>query len=551
MRKKTRFKKSLCAAIILNIVLGYAASAQNVIWEFDTDTGHEKPAWVEKLTIINDFSGDLVPEVVAGSVQYGCKVFCIEGATGDLLWDYAMTPDYAPVGDLKTVQDLNGNGSQEVLVAQGYIASIPPTPPTGPKLFCLEGVSGEEIWSFTPDPQGYIPVISLMPDVTGDGVSDIIAGSCSNWVALVDGSNGNQLWSASVNGMYVQSVSPIEDVNNDGVSDVLIGNWVSGNKSDETRDLHYQDAVSGVYCFSGADGTMIWERTIGDIQMNCVKNIADIDNDGKQDVITGTMDGAMYCLSGENGNTIWMTPTSEFIQEIVVNQDINGDDKNEIIAGTWDDNVYCFDGATGDILWAYKVVNWVHTVAIAEDVSGDGINDILVGDRGLGVGNNIYLGSVYCLDGFSGNLMWKYETDHMVWAVTQTGDANGNGALDVIAGSDDGYVYCLEGNQYVGIGNEKALNSIGSLFQNKPNPFISETEIRFVVTYPGQITNITIYDVNGVKIKTLFDEKVSIGEYSVIWNGTDDSGNSVPEGVYFYHYQNNTIIETKQMILMK
>ena len=553
MKKITRVKLLLCVAIILTIVFGNYTYAQNVIWKFDTHTGHEKPAWVEKLTVIDDVSGNGVPEVVAGTVAYGCEAVCIEGATGDIIWDYCMTPDFAPVGDLKTIGDLNGNGSQEVLLARGYIAAIPPIPPSGPELFCLDGITGEEIWSFTPDPQSYISVISLVPDLTGDGVSEIIAGSYDYWVALVDGSNGNQLWLSSVDGKYVQSVSPIEDVNNDGVYDVLMGNWVDGKKTDQNPDLRIQDTASGVYCFSGDDGSMIWGKAIGDIQMNCVKNIADIDGDGKQDVITGTMNGTMYCLSGENGNTIWtiQTPTGIIIQEIVVAQDINGDDKNEIIAGSWDNNVYCFDGATGNILWIYQVVNFVHTVAIAEDISGDGINDILVGDRGLAVGGGICLGAVYCIDGFSGELIWRFETGDMVWAVTQTSDVNSNGTLDVVAGSDDGKVYCIEGNQNVGIENEGASNNAGYLAQNQPNPFTTETSIFFAAKFPGQRSSITIYNEIGMKVKTLFDGKEGIGEHSVVWNGTDDSGNPVPVGVYFCRFQNHTFSETKSMILMK
>ena len=420
--------------LFVSFILANNVYGQEVIWQYDTNMGGIFPAWVEELTIINDVSGNGIQEVIAGTKGYGYQVFCIEGETGSLIWDYPMS---TKVGDLKTIEDLNGNGSQDVLVAEGFRFVIPPIPPVGPKLYCLDGETGVEIWSFTPDPQGFIPVLDIIPDVTGDGISDIIAGSDSCWVALVDGFNGNAVWVSSVPGQHIQAVSPIGDVDNDGLCDVLIGNW--DNPGIET----------GSYCFSGADGAMLWERTIGDVQSNSVKSIPDINDDGIEDVIIGTMEGIMYAFSGTSfPPPIWQTATGtdQIIQEVVITQDITGDGKNEIIAGSWDDNVYCFDGASGSILWTYQVANWVHTVAITEDISGDGVKDILVGDRGFPTANG-YSGAVYCLNGIDGTLLWNYETDHMVWAVSQIEDVNGNGAFDVVAGSDDGYVYCLEGNQ--------------------------------------------------------------------------------------------------------
>ena len=538
MKKKRLFVSLFYVYLLLNFVFVKVAFTQDVIWQFNTNMGGIFPAWVEELTIINDVSGNGISEVIAGTTGYGFKAFCIEGATGNLIWDYPMN---TKVGDLKTIEDLNGNGSQEVLIAEGFLLTIPSSPPVGPKLYCLDGETGEEIWSFTPDPQGFIPVLDIITDVTGDGISDVIIGSDSCWVALVDGFSGNAVWTSSVHGRHIQAVSPIGDVNNDGLCDVLIGNWDNPG------------IATGSYCFSGADGTMIWEKTIGDIQSNSVKSIPDINDDGIEDVIIGSMEGIMYAFSGKDGTTIWTisTGTALIIQEIVITQDINGDGKNEVIAGSWDDNVYCFDGDKGDILWTYKVVNWVHTVALIEDISGDGVNDILVGDRGFPTANG-YSGAVYCLNGATGSLMWNYETEHMVWAVSQIEDVNGNGASDVIAGSDDGHVYCLEGNQNVGIENENmSVSSINNLSQNYPNPFNSSTTISFSVKDSDKSTNIAIYNFYGQKIKTLVDKKLEEGSYEVVWDGTNNSGNQISSGIYFYKLQNNNFNETKSMILIR
>ncbi|MCF7858233.1 MAG: T9SS type A sorting domain-containing protein, partial [Candidatus Cloacimonetes bacterium] len=41
------------------------------------------------------------------------------------------------------------------------------------------------------------------------------------------------------------------------------------------------------------------------------------------------------------------------------------------------------------------------------------------------------------------------------------------------------------------------------------------------------------------------------GDYTVIWNGTDNSNKSVSSGVYFYKMKSGNYTATKKMILMK
>jgi len=508
------------------------AYAQEVIWQFDTDLGYNEPPWVEELTIINDVSGNGIPEVVAGTVGYGYNVFCIDGETGALVWDYPM--DRKKVGDLKTLEDINCNGSQEVLVAEGFRLTIPPTHPEGAQLYCLDGETGEEIWAFTPDPQGFIPALEIIDDVTGDGFSDVIASSDSGWVAVVDGFFGNAIWASRVDGLHAQAVSAIADVDGDDISDVLIGNW----------DMSGPDC--GAYCFSGVDGSLIWEQTVGNIQSNCVKSVPDLDDDGIDDAIVGTLGGEVYAFSGTGSpSPIWMvlTEPAQIIQEVVITQDINDDGKSEVIAGSWNNNVYCFDGASGDILWSYAVINWVHTVAVAGDVSGDGVDDILAGDRG----DDGHEGSVYCIDGALGDLLWRYETNDMVWAVSKIDDVNDNGITDVIAGSDDGFVYCLEGNEeIVGIKDNTPTVPIDfSLSQNYPNPFNAQTTIQYSLPEAAHVV-IDIYNLAGQKIETLIAENKQAGCHQIIWDASE-----ISSGIYFYRLTADDFSQSKRMLFLK
>ncbi|NIV95767.1 T9SS type A sorting domain-containing protein [candidate division KSB1 bacterium] len=88
------------------------------------------------------------------------------------------------------------------------------------------------------------------------------------------------------------------------------------------------------------------------------------------------------------------------------------------------------------------------------------------------------------------------------------------------------------------------------LSQNFPNPFNPGTEIRFELPVERHV-NLTIYNVLGQNIKTLVDEVKAAGSHSVTWDGTDDNGQPVPSGVYFYRFDAGIVSGTKKMILMR
>jgi hypothetical protein len=90
------------------------------------------------------------------------------------------------------------------------------------------------------------------------------------------------------------------------------------------------------------------------------------------------------------------------------------------------------------------------------------------------------------------------------------------------------------------------------LNQNFPNPFNPTTRIIFSLntTAPVQ-TRLIIYDILGRHIRTLVNEELGFGEYEVSWNGKNDSGRSVPSGVYIYRLQSGEQSISKKMYLLR
>ncbi|EQB63003.1 MAG: hypothetical protein RBG1_1C00001G0582 [candidate division Zixibacteria bacterium RBG-1] len=89
-----------------------------------------------------------------------------------------------------------------------------------------------------------------------------------------------------------------------------------------------------------------------------------------------------------------------------------------------------------------------------------------------------------------------------------------------------------------------------SLGQNYPNPFNLETKISFSLTEEAEVS-LKIYNIKGQLVKTLLHERKQIGNYTVSWNGTNQSGETVASGLYLYRLSVEDKSFTKKMSLLK
>jgi len=109
-------------------------------------------------------------------------------------------------------------------------------------------------------------------------------------------------------------------------------------------------------------------------------------------------------------------------------------------------------------------------------------------------------------------------------------------------------LHCIVEN---GVGSEDPIvTPIVFSTNNYPNPFSPETSISYNVPKDGQ-TALTIYNTKGQIVRSLLNSNVKAGSYKVTWNGKDNLGNNVANGVYFYRLESNQKIITKKMLLSK
>jgi hypothetical protein len=89
------------------------------------------------------------------------------------------------------------------------------------------------------------------------------------------------------------------------------------------------------------------------------------------------------------------------------------------------------------------------------------------------------------------------------------------------------------------------LSSEKSTVKNYPNPFSSETKITYSVAHDGPVT-IEIYNLLGVKCKTVVNEFNAAGDYEVTADMRD-----IPNGTYLCKYTEGGITQTKEITLVK
>ena len=79
---------------------------------------------------------------------------------------------------------------------------------------------------------------------------------------------------------------------------------------------------------------------------------------------------------------------------------------------------------------------------------------------------------------------------------------------------------------------EKEIPNVFGITEIIPNPFSGRTSIKFAIPKSTKIT-LSVYNDAGQKVRTLINEKLMPGYYTVMWNGSDERGKSLPVGVYF------------------
>ncbi|MDI6839453.1 MAG: T9SS type A sorting domain-containing protein [bacterium] len=109
-------------------------------------------------------------------------------------------------------------------------------------------------------------------------------------------------------------------------------------------------------------------------------------------------------------------------------------------------------------------------------------------------------------------------------------------------------IYYAKSNQPL-VGVAEVSLPTASNFSIYPNPFHKSISIQFSIEGMEPVT-ISIYNICGRLVKTIFSSNLGAGSYTFTWNRTDNQGLYVPSGIYFCQIKGRNTSRTNKIILL-
>jgi hypothetical protein len=351
-----------------------------------------------------------------------------------------------------------------------------------------QGAYGQPLYTLkSPNPAfgGYFGCsVSGAGDVDADGYDDFVVGTGENRAYVFSGDGAVLVHTLTATDPAVRYfgayVSGAGDVDNGGHDDVVVGK--TGGFDNPYDPVPYGMATA----FSGENWGELYTWHSGDVSQSPtlhsppVAAAGDVNSDGFDDVIVGTLFTEHACVYSGDGGDCLLTLTSpspeagSFGRSVSGLGDINGDGCSDVVVGAYREDggasdagrAYVFSGSDGSLVHALvsgcpeTYGYFGYSVSGAADVNGDGCSDIIVGAHKED-GGAPDAGRAYVFSGSEGTLLYTLLSPYpdgwgrLGCSVSGTGDVNGDGVGDLVIGAcgeDGGAVHA--GRAYIFSGND-------------------------------------------------------------------------------------------------
>jgi hypothetical protein len=89
-----------------------------------------------------------------------------------------------------------------------------------------------------------------------------------------------------------------------------------------------------------------------------------------------------------------------------------------------------------------------------------------------------------------------------------------------------------------------------SLADPTPNPIRGTADLAFSLPRDGNV-QMRIYDVRGRHVSTLINDRLDSGHHAVVWEGRDDDGRQLADGIYFLRLETAGKVLTRKLLLVR
>jgi serine/threonine protein kinase/Tol biopolymer transport system component len=252
-------------------------------------------------------------------------------------------------------------------------------------------------------------------DLNDDGFPDVAFGTKNGSVVVVNGTNGDELWSYRITTQMDAAVNvDIVDLDNDGKLEVV----GAGKGYQATNQQAIITALD-------SSGNSLWQAQ-GSFEEVTDLAYGDVNFDGEMEIFAsvGTYSwggGEVLVLDGTTGVQLMSKSLGSGFPQGLDIGDIDGDGDIEIAVENYDNKVFLLDGRSLEILWS-KQKSWYGRDVLIADVDGDGTEEIISG-----------AGQVAVYDP-NGNQEWKADVEEEGMDIS-VGDINGDGRIEVVISS--------------------------------------------------------------------------------------------------------------------
>ncbi|HLJ49158.1 MAG TPA: FG-GAP-like repeat-containing protein [Bryobacteraceae bacterium] len=371
-----------------------------------------------------DLNGDGNPDLIIANVSANHVTVLLGAGDGTFptIKSYAAGPEPNSVA----IADFNGDGRPDIAAsgnAQNGVVTV------------LLGAGGGLFEAAPLARASSIPSSFAVGDLNGDGKLDLITASrltpigsgLGSGVAMLGNGDGTFQAPANWSTTSVNAVA-LGDLNGDGKLDLVATSSSPGNGN------------IAIYLGKG-DGTFQSAVTVSAGTTPQAIAIADLNGDGKADLIVSNHNSANISVLLGNGNGTFQTavnyntPTTGTPDAIAVG-DFNGDRKLDVAvansAGTISTVVILLGNGNGTLQTALAIPATFHNAAlamVAADFNNDGRSDLAVTD-----GTNLSI----LLAAGSGGFLTPVTSPFASAVSIVTGDFNGDGKADLAVTSRDG-----------------------------------------------------------------------------------------------------------------
>lgn len=394
-------------------------SVSESLWytgEIDLAVNPSSTAQLQNYLAIADFNGDRTLDLVY--IDENEHLICINGKSKQPLWqisEFKTFSDYSI-----TIEDLNNNHLPDIIVVSKDF-----------RIRAIDGNWGIEIWKsrILAGPLTGPPVVG---DFNGDGFKDLAVASTENLVYIGFSGLKNSHWIQIPVEAQIRSILTASDITGDGFRNLVLGTEsgkilvIDGVKQTVSEEININEELNK------ASGSYFQDN-----QIRYPIATGDLNGDTVNDLLICTLQGNLIAIDGLTLERMWYDLASDKVKfehptfPSIVMGDLDGDHLPDVVSLTPDGRLRAIKGV-GErkdrkmLLWEIPAIETEYFVGqpVLADFNKNGTVDVVA------VNN---LGGLFIFEGVTGDILWKKkQSEHAIIGSPLIGDLDTDSHLDIL-----------------------------------------------------------------------------------------------------------------------